>query len=296
MEYVAIQVLLSACIEIVYLRAVVRTMHLRSNRIYLAIMFADFLIGTTLKELDILHTLNSIIGFTAYFVVPVFLSSDKMITRIMQASSLYLVLLITDLFGGAFFTLIGGGTVIPDYIGADNISLVVTTYLVIFSLNVLIFGALIARSEHASKEDQPSLEYPAVILIPASMAIYHISLSRSVDITNSGPLPRNLLPLVISNCISLLAIYLILWVARREAETQRELAEHTIAARRVRHTRREVEGMAWRAEGMSSLRHDLANQVRDIARLAEEGDAAEASRRLSKLSGQARVLSGVRDA
>ena len=296
MEYVAIQVLLSACIEIVYLRAVVRTMHLRSNRIYLAIMFADFLIGTTLKELDILHTLNSIIGFTAYFVVPVFLSSDKMITRIMQASSLYFVLLITDLFGGAFFTLIGGGTVIPDYLGADNISLVVTTYLVIFSLNVLIFGALIARSEHASKEDQPPLEYPAVILIPASMALYHISLSRSVDITNSGLLPGNLLPLVASCCISLLTIYLILWTARRESETQRELAEHAIAARRVRHTRREVEGMTWRAEGMSSLRHDLANQVRDIARLAEAGETAEAGRRLSKLSGQARVLSGGWDA
>ena len=292
MEYVAIQVLLTACIEIVYLRAVIRIMRLRSNRIYLAVMFADFLISIALKILDILPVLNSMLGLISFFVVPVLLSVGNLRTRIVQATLLYLLLALTDLLGGVIYASLGSSTVVLDHVGPDNISLVITTYLVITCINILTFGAIIVLAERANDDGQPYLESPATVLLPAGVALYHAYITRAIDIGDPDVPLMSILPLLACCWISLLTIYLVLWAARREAEAQREMAEHTIAARRVRHTRHEVEGMAWRAEGMSSLRHELANQLRDIAKFAEAGEAAEAGRRLAKLSEQAQVISG----
>lgn len=97
--------------------------------------------------------------------------------------------------------------------------------------------------------------------------------------------------LVLASCwLGLIGCSVILAIVKREAASQREAAETALAARRIKHTRDEVEPLALRAKGMSSLRHARANDIRAAQRLAEAGSVAEANHRLLSLQEQAHIL------
>ena len=293
MLLILIRTALTGCMSVLYFLAAVRVLGMRSDKLFFfseAICFAiNTYIYITEPEMIILPMVGLL---TAHLFLPIVMSIDPLRVRITRITLLYSVVLSTEMLGNSIYSILNHGVMVPGTINTDNAISVITVYLILIFTVGFLLEAAVSVFRRLDGTSDLSFEMPTAVLFLVSVLMTTSSYIRMMyPKTGLGP---TAFASLIYCWITLLAICLIFWTARREAETQRELAEHAIAARRVRHTRREVEGMAWRAEGMSSLRHDLANQVRDIARLAEEGETVEAGRRLSKICEVTRVLSGAR--
>ena len=291
MSLILIRTALADCMGVLYILAASRILDMRSNRLFFtweAVCFAfDAYLYVFETEKNMLHTIGSV---TAYLLLPAIMSTNPMRTRIPRITLLYSVVMLTELLGTSIYSILNHGVTAPEPLTEDNAFSSITVYLILIFTVGIILEAVVSAFRRLDGARDLSFEMPTAALLLVSALMTTSSYMRLMyPKTGLGP---TAFASLIYCWVSLLAIYLIFWTARREAKAQREMAEHAIAARRVKHTRREVEGMAWRAEGMSSLRHDLANQVRDIAKLAEGGETDEASRRLSKLSVQVQVISG----
>ena len=165
-------------------------------------------------------------------------------------------------------------------------SSVVTIYLLLIISSVIIYETTLAVFERIDGS-YLSFVLPSAISFVESVACMPLAYYKVIDMED-GCMTQTL---VLASCwLGLIGCAVILAIVRREAASQREAAETALAARRIKHTRDEVESLALRAKGMSSLRHALANDIRAVRRLAEAGSVAEANQRLLRLQEQAHIL------
>ena len=290
MEYLALQIVMTACLQAIYVRAVMLALRLRSNAIYMVAAITDFAIATTLKALNIHPLFNALLGMAFYITAPIILSIGDLKSRIARSCSLYLILNLTDMLGTVVYALMGDITIVFDHIGADNAYAVTATYIVIMLTSGIAFESLLARFERADGDFYTFLSPSVFVIILASFLFFNAYYAKLIDLSHSSLHSESLLILFMFCFVTLVIVYLILWSVRREAEAIREATEHTFVLRKTKHTRSEVEPIARRAEGMRLLRHDLASQYRAIHRLAEEGNRDEATSLLSGLRAKTRVL------
>ena len=282
------RLLIIGILEALYQVTVTRVLTMRSRFAYHAIKTADFFITMSLRNLDMFPTpamIGAIVLFD--FALPVMLSSGSYSRRILRATFVEFDSVIGDLLGTTLFvTVFGGSTADLQQLGQGMTPKAATVYLLVALISALLFELTIAVCNHSDKTNDQISSLPTILLIPSAVVLFIVTYVRFV-----GDGMRHI-PSYVCAWISLGGVYLIVYIARREAASQREAADAALAARKARHALAEVQAMSWRARGLAALRHALTNDVREIPRLAGSGQTDEAARELSGLLEQARILNG----
>ena len=162
----------------------------------------------------------------------------------------------------------------------------VTVYLILLLITAVLFELTVAACNRIDKVDYQGFSMPIIWLILGAAVLTVITYLRFLG----DGMYR--LPSFICAWLSLGGVLIVFLIAMRDAASQREAADSALAARKARHTVMEVQAMSWRAKGLAALRHALANDAREIPHLAGSGQVDQATRQLSGLLEQARILNG----
>ena len=280
------RLLIIGILEALYQVTVTRVLTMRSRFAYHAIKTADFFITMSLRNLDMFPTAAMVGAIVLFdFALPVMLSLGSYSRRILRATFVEFDSVIGDLLGTTLFvTVFGGSTTDLQQLGQGITPKAAIVYLLVALISALLFELTVAICNHIDKANDQISSLPTILLLPSAVVLFIVTYVRFV-----GDGMRHI-PSYVCSWISLVGIYLIVNIARREAASQREAADAALAARKARHTVEEVQAMTWRTKGLAALRHALANDVREIPQLAESGQTDEATRELSDLLEQARIL------
>lgn len=288
MPYIMIRVALSAWMEIIYIRIVARMLTMHSKAAFYAIECLLFAVDSSLYSLQMPVMLRMSFGIVSFLVVPIVMSAGRLTTRIARVLLLYFAVMLSELLGGTMYAFLSKGNAVPDVVNAQNLTSVVSVYLILILTETLLFEMSAAICDRIDAADGQPFEAHVALLVLVSLLFFTLSYARLSQI--GANTLRATLASVAYCWLSLLVTSLIILSWKHEAESRRKMTERALSLRKVKHTRSEVASMARRACGMLSLRHALANQIRSIRTLAEAGNTDGAAQRIRDLKTQAQVL------
>ena len=288
MEHTLLRLLMGGILEALYQITITRLLPMRHRAAYHTIKTLDYLIVMTLKDLGLLPT-PARVGAVILFdlVLPVLLSYGSAPQRILRALLVELDVFLTELLGAAvYITVFDHSVKNMSTIGQESIPSMATVYLILTLTAAFLFELTVETCNRSSESDESFFSMPTILLILSAFIVFAVDYARFLEDS------RLQFPNLICAWLALGSVYLVFLIARRDAASQREAADSALAARKARHTVMEVQAMTWRAKGLAALRHALANDVREIPRLAGSGQVDQAARELSGLLEQARILNG----
>ena len=288
MEHALIRLLLGAIPEAVYQVAVTRLLNMRSKSAYHIIKSAEYVLVMLLKDLGMLPApARVVINILFNLVLPATLSLDGFPRRILRPLLLELDMFLTELLGTAIYIMAfdqsGNGVQV---IGEESIPSMVAVYLMLTLISAALFELTISACNRADQSSESFFGPPTIALLAGAFVLFIVNYARAMSGSRIQTLG------LICCWLALGGAFFVLAIARREAASQREVADAALAARKAKHTVAQVRAMAWRARGLEALRHSLASDVREVPRLAAAGQADVAARELSGLVEQAHVLNG----
>ena len=292
--YEIVYILFPGILEAMMAMTLARVLTMRSNAALYAIYAIDFVVNAVLREVGFSPLIRTVV--LVLFVrlgIPVLMSTSSLRERLARTTIVELGQFLAEAIGMTVYAFLSGGDTQPSGIGPDNVGDVVFVYLILIVTTAIVYGTMVAVFARIDGRGDSPTGQPSALMLLGSIVSILLVFYKTLD-NEAESSPQTLL-LVLYCWLALIGSAVVIAVARREAASQREAAEAALTARRVRHTRGEVEALARRAEGMGSLRHALANDARAVRRLAGAGDVAGADRRLLELQGQARVLIGGRN-
>lgn len=291
--YIIIHTILTLMMEVIITTALILSLEIRSKALFFAIRITEIAITKPLMMLGMIGTAGRIALVIPFdLCLPILMSSGGFRMRVTRTVVLYLGVIFTELVGTSIYGVITGGAESPTAIGPDNFANQVLIYLILLFVAIGINGLIITAFRRFDGLDTSS-SLPTVGLLLSTFLPHMIIYGRFLSY--SGNDPRQYVFVVAYCWLVFIGSCVILAIAGREAASRREAAEAALVARKTKHTLDEVKALAIRAEGMNSLRHALANDVRTVHRLAGMGDIEEADRHLMNLQEKARVLNGRRN-
>lgn len=293
MMYIAIQFTLMLTIEFFIIRAMVKSLSMRSNLLYVMVHLSCFTIGAAVRIFGTMPLLRFFLIPLCYFIFPIVLSMGPLRTRLLRASLVFLAGAGTEILGVAFYSLLTGGTMAVSTADQSNIVPVVAIYSVLIPVTALTMELVITTCQHADHSEDAQLELPIVALILSATLHFAAIYVRFYAGNDMAPI---IAVSSLAYCLLAIAASLtLLAVARRDARTKREIADQMAQARQAKHVRGTVEATTRRSLGLRRLRHDLANQTRVVTGLVGEGRYDDADRYLVALQAQAHELQGFAD-
>ena len=257
---------------------------------YHVLKTAEFLAVTLLKGAGLLPGPIRIAAILLSDIcLPVACSKGRLSQRILRVTLTCACIMAAELIGTAAFIAIDGeGYMDPQVIdrAMESPTSRAAVYLVMTLVLAVLTELLVSTCNALSKTDESFFGLPSVILVMGAGIILISDYARLLSNTKVS------VSSLFASWLSLCGVYLVFYVARREAASQREAADAALAARKAKYTVAQVRAMAWRARGLEALRHSLASDVREVPRLAAAGQADDAARELSGLVQQAHVLNG----
>lgn len=290
MIYHAIQIALMVCTDLTSCWTLTRILTFRSKRLFVALYVLQLAIGVAIRELGVPLGIRATAAvLLIYFFLPILMSVDGWRISFVRTLLVNTIIILNELFASTLYTIITQEQMVPTDVGPDTIWSVVLVYAIIIATVLPLFQILVSVCNRIDKTDDMSFQAPIIVLLLTSFLQVGINYVRLNQERSS--LAYSVTSLAYCWTTALIA-FVILAVALREYRAHKELAQHAITARQVKHERVEIEAVALKAELLYKLRHSLANQMRVIANLAEAGHVDEADMRLAELQKQARTLTG----
>ena len=290
MERLVLRLLLSGIVEALNQVTITRILTMPHRVTYHVLKTADFLAVTLLKGTGLLPGPMRIGAVLLFDIcLPVACSRGKLSQRILRVFLVCICMITAELIGTAVFIAINGEGYMDSQVidrAMESSTTMTAVYLVMTLVLAVLTELLVSICNALSKTDESFFGLSSVILV---LGAFIILISDYVRLQSSD---RVSVSSLVGLWLSLCGVYLVFYVARREAASQREAADAALAARKAKHTVAEVRAMAWRARGLEALRHALASDVREVPRLAASGQADNAARELSGLVEQAHILNG----
>jgi len=294
MSYIAAHFFLALLTELPIMRATYKVLRMRSTRLFVILYLVLFCLGFINRYLPfsevIRGALSMVTSIAMLLVLPLALSTGSIRSRLIRICLICLGAGVTEYVGGATYGFISEGSFFPSEINRETIGSVITVFSLLIVLSISVNEAIITFCAKFERERDTSIEPPAIVL-PLFTFLFLDLLYVRCNVTESR---ETIVPMLNLACsIATLTICAgLIAVARQEAEAARKSTDNAAMARQERHVRGEVEASVRRTVGMSRLRHDLANQVEVVERLAAQGRYADADHYLELLQLQARTLTG----
>ena len=289
MIYHAIQIALMVCTNLTSCYTLTRILTFRSKRLFVALYLLQLAFGVVIRELGVLLGIRSAIVVLLEFLLPIVMSIDGWRISFVRTLLVNIIVILNELFASTLYAFITHEQMVPTEVGPDNIWSVVLVYAIIISTVLPLFQILVSICNRIDKTDDMGFQAPIIVLLLTSffqLGLNYVRLNQArVSLAYSVT--------SLAYCwTTALIVFLILAMVLREHRARREIAQHAIVARQVKHERIEIETIAQKAGLLYKLRHSLANEMRAIASLAESGHVSEADTRLSELQMQAHTLTG----
>ena len=288
MEHTLVRLLMGGVVEAFYQITITRILTIRHKAAYHAIKSIDYIAAMALSDLGMLPTSARIVMSVVFsLALPIMMSSGDPRRRILRVLLIEAELFLIESMGTviyiAFFSKSPDGI---QYIGQESIESMLTVYIILSVMAAALFELTVFACNRLDKVDYQGFSMPIIWLIFGAVVLTIITYMRLLGDAR--------LRLQSHACalLSFVGVFLVFLIAKRDAASQREAADSALAARKARHTVMEVQAMSWRAKGLAALRHTLANDAREIPRLAGSGQADEAACELSNLVEQAHILNG----
>lgn len=148
MQYMLIRIILSGILQAIYAITMTRALTMRSNTAYYAIVAIFFAADTIMRSVGVASLFRTIIvGPFIWFGLPILLSTDGLRKRIARTTVIVLDTFLTEILASSIYTFIGNGDAVPSEIGPDNVSSVVTIYLLLIIASIIIYEATLAVFE-----------------------------------------------------------------------------------------------------------------------------------------------------
>ena len=148
MQCMLIRVILSGVLQAIYAITMTRALTMRSNTAYYAIVAFFFVADTIMRSVGAASLFRTIIvGPFIWFGLPILLSTDGLRRRIARSAVIVLGTFLTEILASSIYTFIGNGDAVPSEIGPDNVSGVVTIYLLLIIASIIIYEATLAVFE-----------------------------------------------------------------------------------------------------------------------------------------------------
>ena len=292
MSLVAIQIFLSLVVELIFTRAMCMVLDMRSYPLYIALHLGCFCLSYYLSFSGTPQVVRILfINISTNFVLPIALSRGRLRSRLARMAAVNLGTLILEAVGDLLYIFVNPESRITEVsLAGGNNGAICLIYCALIPIAALAEEAVILVCRRAEDSTDTEVELPGILMMTLSFLSY-IPLIIRADLTLDSRMGIYIVATTYA-VVSLVASLALIAVAREDAKAARLAANRAAIARQERHVRGEVVASVRRTVGMSRLRHDLANQVEVVERLAAQGRYADADHYLELLQAQARELGG----
>ena len=270
-----------------------RVLDMRSNAVFIAIVFASMNLTYLLQLLEWSSMARFfLLTIPTYVAFPIAFARDPLGKRLLWAIMVPAVFEVTDAMGSlSYYLFTGAQTTYTS--AAANTSATHMTYMVLLFVSSMMNIGIIAVHDRVGTKVGDVRE-SSVLPIVALLLWFHIlpviasaiwSLSKTTDVFPS--------PDITLYCIALfdgVLSFVILHFVLTETKAQHMQADAAALVRQTKHMRAEILSSAKQSVALRRLRHDLAAQVDIILNLQQSGDEDGAMERLRALQNQAKDI------
>jgi hypothetical protein len=289
MNYEAVTLFLSVCVDCLYYRYCTRVLSMRSNALFWALEIFFCVTDYFTRHLPEMQIVHNFTWMAFYLMLPVALSRGSLTERICLVLLGNATILITEFGAAAFYALITGGGSHPEVVDATTFAPVVATYLVITVVAALLLELVYAVVMRHSHNFAASAETPVILFMLMPPVTYFSTYAISY---NLGAVFPEMVNVQLAYFVLLfVAIVMLFVVVQRDAQARRALVQHRGAKRQLAALKQQLSRSSVRRDELRRFRHDLANQIQLDEALLEANQLDRAEEHLVSLHERAVRLS-----